>query len=63
MPALETLFLRLENIKVIDDSIPYSQYTPIDLSVLNSELEEVDLKNPIAFLTLPANMNDYDEGG
>ena len=55
MPALETLFLRLENIKVIDDSIPYSQYTPIDLSVLNSELEEVDLKNPIAFETFIEN--------
>jgi murein DD-endopeptidase MepM/ murein hydrolase activator NlpD len=55
MPALETLFSRLENIKVIDDSIPYSQYTPIDLSVLNSELAEVDLKNPITFETFIEN--------
>ena len=45
MPTLETFFLNLANIKVIDDSIPYSQYTPIDLSVSNSELSKIDLKN------------------
>jgi murein DD-endopeptidase MepM/ murein hydrolase activator NlpD len=51
MTALETLFSKLENIKVIDDSIPYSQYSQIDLSVLNSELSQIDLKNPNDFET------------
>lgn len=46
MPTLETLFLQLENIKVIDSSIPYSQYCPIDLSVSNSELSKIDIKSP-----------------
>jgi murein DD-endopeptidase MepM/ murein hydrolase activator NlpD len=55
MPTLETFFSKLENIKVIDDSISYSQYTPIDLSVANSKLSEVDLKNPIAFETFIEN--------
>ena len=55
MPTLETFFSKLENIKVIDDSISYSQYTPIDLSVSNSKLSEVDLKNPIAFETFIEN--------
>lgn len=49
MPTLEAIFSKLENIKVIDDSIPYSQYTPIDLSVSNSELSQIDLKNPNDF--------------
>ncbi|TRX24279.1 peptidoglycan DD-metalloendopeptidase family protein [Flavobacterium franklandianum] len=51
MPTIETLFSQLDNSKVIDNSIPYSQYTPIDLSVSNSELAEVDLKNPNDFET------------
>ena len=45
MPTLETLFSKFENSKVIDDSIPYSQYTPVDLSISNSELSQIDLKN------------------
>lgn len=49
MSTLETFFSKLENIKVIDDSIPYSQYTPIDLSVSNPELSQIDLKNPNDF--------------
>ena len=55
MTALEILFLKLENIKVIDGSIPYSQYTPIDLSVSNSELSQIDLKNPSDFETFIEN--------
>jgi murein DD-endopeptidase MepM/ murein hydrolase activator NlpD len=51
MSTLETIFSKLENIKVINDSIPYSQYTSIDLSVSNSELSQIDLKNPIDFET------------
>ena len=46
MSTLETLFLQLENVKVIDISIPYSQYCPIDLSVSNSELSKIDIKSP-----------------
>lgn len=49
MPVLETLFSELKNIKVIDDSIPYSQYIPIDLSNSNLELTKIDLKNPNEF--------------
>lgn len=49
MPTLETLFSRLENIKVIDGTIPYSQYIPLDLSVANTELSRIDIKNPDVF--------------
>jgi len=45
MPTLENLFSQLENIKVIDDSIPYSKYTPIDLSISNTDLSKMDLGN------------------
>lgn len=45
MPTLETLFPRLENIKVIEDSIPYSEYTPIDLSVSNTDLSKINMEN------------------
>lgn len=55
MTALEIFFSKLENIKVIDDSIPYSQYTPIDLSISNSELSQIDLKNPNDFETFIEN--------
>lgn len=49
MPALETLFSRLENIKVIDGTIPHSQYIPIDLSVANTDLSKIDIKEPEIF--------------
>ena len=49
MPTLENSFLKLENIKVIDSAIPYSQYTPLDLSVSNLELSKIDIKNAEAF--------------
>lgn len=49
MPNLESFFSKLENIKVIDSSIPNAQYTPIDLSITNSELAAIDLKNPDDF--------------
>jgi murein DD-endopeptidase MepM/ murein hydrolase activator NlpD len=49
MTKLENLFLELKDIKVIDKSIPYSQYTPLDLSVSNTELLQMDLKNPKDF--------------
>lgn len=49
MNILENYFLHLENIKVIDQSIDYSQYTPIDLSVSNEDLAKVDQKNATEF--------------
>jgi murein DD-endopeptidase MepM/ murein hydrolase activator NlpD len=51
MPILETIFSKLENIKVIDDSIPYSQYIPLDLSIANTDLSKIDIKNPKIFET------------
>lgn len=45
MPTLENIFLKLENIKVIEDSIPYSKYTPINLSVSNLDLSKMDMEN------------------
>lgn len=45
MPPLENLFSRLENIKVIDASIPYSKYTPIDLSISNTDLSKINMEN------------------
>ncbi len=49
MPSLETLFLKLENIKVIDGSIPYSKYIPLDLSVSNTELSKIDVSDSKEF--------------
>ncbi|WP_281299171.1 peptidoglycan DD-metalloendopeptidase family protein [Flavobacterium limnophilum] len=49
MSTLENLFSRLDHIKVIDDSIPYSKYTPIDLSNSNADLSKIDLSNSQAF--------------
>ena len=49
MPTIESLFLQFENIKVIDDAIPYSQYTPVDLSVLNLDLSQIEMKDPKNF--------------
>lgn len=45
MPTLENLFSRLENVKVIGDSIPYSKYSPIDLSISNDDLSKIDMEN------------------
>jgi murein DD-endopeptidase MepM/ murein hydrolase activator NlpD len=45
MPTLENLFLQLENVKVIEDSISYSEYTTIDLSISNTDLSQIDMKN------------------
>ena len=59
MSALETLFSELKNIKVIDDSIPYSQYIPIDLSYSNLELSKIDLKNPDEFESFIENHLQY----
>lgn len=49
MSTLENSLLQLENVKVIDSSIPYSQYIPLDLSIANTELSEMDLGNAKIF--------------
>ena len=51
MTPLETLFLDLKNIKVIDSTIPNSQYTPLDLSVANLELNQLNISNATEFET------------
>jgi murein DD-endopeptidase MepM/ murein hydrolase activator NlpD len=40
MQDFQTLFKNLETIKVIDSSIPYSEYVPIDLSVTSNLIAE-----------------------
>ena len=47
MPNLESLFVQFENVKVIDASIPYSHYYPIDFSVSNLDLST--MKSPQDF--------------
>lgn len=49
MSALENLFSAFENIKVIDDSIPYSKYSAIDLSISNTDLSKINLSDPKVF--------------
>nr|WP_315150541.1 peptidoglycan DD-metalloendopeptidase family protein [uncultured Flavobacterium sp.] len=49
MPTLETLLIKLTDIKVIDSLISYSDYTPIDLSISNLELAQIDISNPKNF--------------
>lgn len=47
MHSLETIFQQLNDIKVIDDSIPISQYIAIDFSKSNIELSKIETNNPI----------------
>jgi murein DD-endopeptidase MepM/ murein hydrolase activator NlpD len=56
MPTLENFFSKLENIKVIENSIPYSKYTPIDLSVSNVDLSKIDMGNANDFETYVENI-------
>lgn len=49
MIDLETLFLDLKNIKVIDSTIPYSEYFPLDLSVSNQELSQLNITDSSQF--------------
>lgn len=49
MQTLENHFLKLKNIKVIDQTIDYKYYIALDLSVSNIELSKIDIKNPIVF--------------
>lgn len=49
MKSLETLFLDLKDIRVIDSSIPYSRYFPVDLSENNPEINKLIFFDAIAF--------------
>jgi murein DD-endopeptidase MepM/ murein hydrolase activator NlpD len=49
MDTLENYFIELGESKVIESSISYSEYTPIDLSVSNVDLAKVDQKNALDF--------------
>jgi len=49
MSLLETLFWHVKNVKVIDHTIEYDQYTPLDLSISNIDLSNIEIKNPILF--------------
>ncbi|OOG65179.1 peptidoglycan DD-metalloendopeptidase family protein [Flavobacterium sp. A45] len=51
MIPLETLFLDLKDIKVIDSTIPYSQYTPLDLTASNLELNQLNISDSSQFET------------
>lgn len=45
MPTLEKILLQLENCIVIESSIPYAKYTPLDLSISNQELFDIDMSD------------------
>lgn len=49
MPTLEKILLELNDIKVIESSIPYSKYIPLDLSITNAELSKIDMSNSTEF--------------
>ncbi len=42
MTAFENFLNSIENVNVINSTIPYSKYIPIDLSVANQKLETID---------------------
>jgi murein DD-endopeptidase MepM/ murein hydrolase activator NlpD len=50
MTPLETLFLDIKDIKVIDSTIPYSEYTPLDLSASNLELNQLNISDATEFV-------------
>lgn len=49
METLENSFLKLKNIKVIDQTIDYKDYIAFDLSVSNIDLSKIDITNPTVF--------------
>lgn len=49
MTTLETILKKIENVKVIDASIDYKKYTPLDLSISNKELLNKNLKTASDF--------------
>lgn len=51
MTTLVDSFVNLKNIKVIDQNIDYEDYVALDLTISNSDLSSIDIKNPITFET------------
>lgn len=49
MNPLEKLLKSIQNVNVIDDSIPHDQYIPLDLSVSNTTLAGLAIDNAIDF--------------
>ena len=49
MDALENLLKEIQNVKVIDDSISYTEYIPLDLSVSNIELSKLAIDDATIF--------------
>lgn len=49
MNTLEKLLKSIPNVNVIDNSIPYDQYIPLDLSVSNKALSGLAMDNAIDF--------------
>lgn len=49
MSLFLVLLKNLQNVKVIDASIDYNDYTPIDLATTNTNLSNLDLTDAIAF--------------
>ena len=49
MTALETILKTIQDVRVIDDSIGYNQYIPLDLSVSNAGLSKLDADNSAYF--------------
>nr|WP_315191250.1 peptidoglycan DD-metalloendopeptidase family protein [uncultured Flavobacterium sp.] len=49
METLENLLKEIQNVKVIDDSISYTEYIPLDLSVSNIELSKLAIDDPTIF--------------
>ena len=49
MKVLETILRNIQNVKVIDQSIDYNQYIPLDLSNKNETLRERNIDNAVDF--------------
>jgi murein DD-endopeptidase MepM/ murein hydrolase activator NlpD len=49
MTALETILKTIQDVRVIDDSIGYNQYIPLDLSVSNVDISKLDADNSTYF--------------
>jgi murein DD-endopeptidase MepM/ murein hydrolase activator NlpD len=56
MTPFETLLLDLINVKVIDSTIPYSEYAPLDLSFSNQELNKLNIADSYQFETYIENL-------
>jgi murein DD-endopeptidase MepM/ murein hydrolase activator NlpD len=49
MKVLETILHEIENVKVIDATIDYKHYVPLNLSVTNEDLKNLKLENATDF--------------